>query len=660
MLKSWFLTLFTLLLMLFNGAFASPYVMTHERYVHLTDPQKEELIIKTMEMMVQLEARYKYAVQKQGYNWERFRTYTKLMHELEQLLLSSAHAQAGQPNWNQHFENFVNMTSGTDSNNRCLYGGWVSRLTGHANESERLCMHPSLLANNLAEKRAFQNASNCGPPSEKISCNPVIFGYKQASAGTLFCVEAGPSNSKNSALECMRAALDATARPNTDSKDQRLADIRLRIDGLSAANRGKYLEDVHTYLLKTCVCREFEGGINLNYQDRIREHRTCYGMLNMVAANNQCETSPLIQEPLFAQLKQFFLDKNGNQSSYDRFYVSFLDQVKDSADVRRICGLPPADEGAGASCSATCTPKDDGKKDCVLTITRGNNTRTENLAGVDLSTSSVQITEAGQQLTCPLDANPDNGGGDNGNDLTCSLTTSVQEGEGEARQLLFTISFSSELGEQAIKEVSWSEGSIESDNAKATYSYADEKAVTATVTLDGREQALECAGSFTADRPATPEVDDEQRKISVTITSSARSTNVTLTATVNNTKELKEGESIVWTRQTTSTSTSTTTQTGIVTAPDGDQTEGERTSTSSSTSGTSGTNIGEGWDKEVSKENRSYQVCADLMKGGSSKSKDCKEIPARPAPQQPGGPMGPQGPGFMPRQGVNTRADGIN
>ncbi len=73
-------------LILCLSAQAGSYIRTHEDYVHLSDYEKNQLIIKTMELVVALESQYNYEVKKFGYNSERFEKFNKAVSKVKSIL----------------------------------------------------------------------------------------------------------------------------------------------------------------------------------------------------------------------------------------------------------------------------------------------------------------------------------------------------------------------------------------------------------------------------------------------------------------------------------------------------------------------------------------------------------------------------------------------
>lgn len=316
------LILFGLLCSL-DSSVADSYFLSHNRYQNLSLTQRKELAVKTMELMVELEAKYAHEVRKQGFNLNRYKEYMTVLNQFEGLLFSSAHAAPGKKTWNDFGSDFSRLISTPDPN-RCLYAGWVSKMDG------RYCRHPAFLPKGSSEFKAYQTENKCSGLNQ-ITCNPAIFGYKQQSSQSLFCVPAGLDTAHNSALQCMKEALKET-QPGGDSKADRL---KFLVENLK--KNPQIVESVHKFVYKTCVCPTTDK-VNKNYHDYMRPHRTCYGLMNMMR-ESFCEDDAIIDLTLFRKLQNAAIPANAPNADYDGFYKSFLTEVEsNSTEYKALCG----------------------------------------------------------------------------------------------------------------------------------------------------------------------------------------------------------------------------------------------------------------------------------------------------------------------------------
>ncbi|WPU63745.1 hypothetical protein [Peredibacter starrii] len=371
MSKIHFLVL-TIVLVCF-GAHARSPIMSHDRFVYLTDSEQEQVIIKTMEFVVELEESYQYEVATYGYNENRYRLYTSMMRKVVSFLMNEAHADTTnllqtqgkgvtladalpkpkdttplvlkQPakveqkvpaslarpkkSWEQLADEFYKNVT-TKSSSKCIYAGWVSEMQG----KPALCVHPSFInpksPGSVPESMTYAQQDGCTGRNQ-ITCNPVIFGYKSESEKSLFCVPAGIPESHNSALNCMKAALSDTAEAKTDSKEKRLQHLRERLVAKPDA-----FANVQKFIYQYCICETSPDGTNKEYHDRIRPHRTCFGMIEMVAETSICEEPKIdIDTTIFKKLRDAAtsgkISKSSGGGAIDAFYKKFLKDVKTSA-----------------------------------------------------------------------------------------------------------------------------------------------------------------------------------------------------------------------------------------------------------------------------------------------------------------------------------------
>jgi len=321
----------------------NPYNMNRERFVHLNDADKRKVIISTMELMVELEAKYKKESSTSSFSSERFLKYVQLIQKLQNLLISTSYAAAGDKNLPQLAGDFSNLLEslGTDG---CIYGGYVSKM-GVSN-GIKYCRHPSTMKSTIKSEAAIKNAylskgKSCVGP-HKISCNPVIFGYEKSGGTDPFCVETGYLKSgkpHNVSYACMKKALEET--PDKEARLKVLSDAMAVTENKEAFNK------VHKFIFRTCACGD--STINQDYAAYIRPHRTCYGMMNTlrVIKNSECEQVNNIRPTEFAdEWARYFgkesvfpdikPEKNGD---FDKTYESLID----NASVQAICDGKPVE-----------------------------------------------------------------------------------------------------------------------------------------------------------------------------------------------------------------------------------------------------------------------------------------------------------------------------
>jgi hypothetical protein len=334
---------FLILTLLSLTAGARSFLRGYEEFVHLSDAEKDQLIIKTMELSIELEARYKKEVAQHGFDQERFERYSKALKKFSNLILSSAYAVPVGKDWSGVAQDFIELLKKPDS--RCIFAGWVSRPSKGAN-GQTVCSHPALLKG-TPEQKAYLEASKgttCGTNSSKmIQCSPAIFGYQNEGTKALFCVEAS-NGAHNSSYHCMKQAL-AVESQKGDSKDVRLKNLRERL-----SKNPEIFKGVQEFVYKTCVCEETDKSVNFNkdYHQYMRPHRTCYGLMEMMGETAICEDPKLpIDTSIFKSLKEFTRGKinsdnptKAEEALADAHYKNFLTtEVMKSApeEYNRLC-----------------------------------------------------------------------------------------------------------------------------------------------------------------------------------------------------------------------------------------------------------------------------------------------------------------------------------
>lgn len=383
--------------LLFPRLGKASYLMTHDRFYALSTEEQNQVIIKTMEMASELESQFPHAKVSKS-NLQTQKNFSFILNHLQKLILAEAFAD---PQRAKLFENyaqdFIKLTSGADKKEKCLYAGWVSKLkVGISKTTGKeilTCPHPQSLDKKSDEYKAYVKAEKkCDfndNETPKISCNPAIFGFKKGSEQSLFCVDAGLVGSADSSIECMKLSLEEFPKDQTkvDSKETRL---KLMREALAA--KPELLEGVQRFMFKTCFCENNENSIDKRYMNRVRPHRTCYGLMRTIAETTSCE----INGSTVANADDFkIITKNLDQNiqlsryqnpNYDNFYKEFLAkaQAESKEDVKRICNTQTPVLPAPTSPAPTEESKTNDNSDSPYTcsVTCSETTTTGPLPGL--------------------------------------------------------------------------------------------------------------------------------------------------------------------------------------------------------------------------------------------------------------------------------------
>ena len=310
---------------------ASTHILTHEQFSHLSDAEKNNFIIKTMEFMVELESKSKKNDKTYVYNQK----YSQILKEMQNLFfINSAHASETTKNsWDKNAKDFINLSSKYNPKKECISAGWITERL----DNQSTCRIPD---ENKCDSQG----------KEKVSCNPIIFGYKTLVGKTLFCVDAGDEK-QNSSFHCMEAALGLKTPPEGDLKSMRLTYIKHKL--LEPSNKDLFSK-LQQFIYKTCVCENSEN----------RPHKSCYSMMNMIAETITCNERPSapIDVKIFEKLKSHFEKKHisgTNLSEVDDHFELFIKGIRGgpSTEYSLICGetTPPLPvHQTKFSCTASC------------------------------------------------------------------------------------------------------------------------------------------------------------------------------------------------------------------------------------------------------------------------------------------------------------------
>lgn len=445
MFKSTFMALMALLLCL--SAQAGTYIRTHEDFVHLSDYEKNQMIIKTMELVVALESQYNYEVKKYGYNSERFEKFMKAVSKVKSILFIDSAYAAPAPtkkpmtDWNSYGNAFKTLMSKSGSN--CFFAGWPSKPYVLPGTNKTYCGHPDFLQGDGPNRHRDKPMSewtqyypdpvnsDCGiNDRKKIQCNPAIFGFKKASSGSLFCVTAS-DGAHNSAYNCMQEALKERPADGTiDTPEARLGQLRTAL----GSNPGAFAA-VQNFVYKTCVCDSTPANFNKDYQTYVRKHRTCYGMMEMIGKVSCGSTLP-IDTSIFTSLQEYANNKisynsatNTAENLVDHHYEQFIQnevKVKARTEYNRLCGanvpeviVPPVTKDYECS-KATCQTTVNGTTTSYACSTFAIKVKgTEEVVTMDANPTEVpkaaadtsleikgSIAGVAVTLQCPLEIKP--------------------------------------------------------------------------------------------------------------------------------------------------------------------------------------------------------------------------------------------------------------
>lgn len=664
MLKSTIIAI--MLLMMSLSAGASRFVMSYADYVHLSDAQKDAYIMKLMELTVELESRYKKETAEFGFSQERFERYSKVLKTLQSIFfIDSAYAdpRGGSPttrtvrgqgratgssasslekkkmdDWKKfadEFDRLMNTRRTTDvgkADDNCIFAGWVSRVRNIGGKPT--CAHPDFIdgigperhrSRMAEESKGYpypdQNSSCSKDDKTMIQCNPLIFGYKSASKQSLFCVEA-KDGAKNSSFHCMQLALkDEPKTADVDSKDERLKYLREKL-----ANTPKAFDQVWEFTYKTCVCPTVQankaGGsvfFSQSYQNHVRPHRTCYGLMDMMGATAlECTSEfkfPLNDTKIFSDLRTRIKRESISEAQADVEYSKYLTDMNanKSAEYARICG-------GTATPEVIVTPKDEDPvvvPDPVATYScTGECTIPAAPAAAGGSGASSSGATTSSQAT---EANPTTPAA-----MTCAYVVKKKVGETETDAEL---------------------------DAPPTEVPPNKEATTISIKAKikgGSEQTLSCNLSFKDAPKDEPEEDQDEQKedpsVEVTI-DACPGNSCKLTAKPEEGKS--EGWSIKWTFKDLPTG---------VTPPEGWKKPDDTPLDGQVSSDEPVVTPAGGGEKEITQPKlaKEYNVCAVMTKDNkdSSKGPSCKPVPAQaPAPAvttKPAGGPAAGGPNTTP------------
>ena len=635
----------------------TPYKMDHERFMNLEEKDKDTLIIRRMEIMVELESKYAREVEVSGYSFERFQKYVQILNQLQSLIISDAVAA-----------DTVKFSTLVDKEGGCIYGGWASQII-MVNKTTPVCVHPSKASDKNIVAAYEAAKSNCKEPAQ-ISCNPKVFGYQKSASSTPFCVETGPykasmNKAHNVSYECMRSALSVEKTEEQDSKEERLKAMK---DEMKKDPEG--FDDVQKYIFKTCACGT--GNMSKSYKKYIRPHRTCYGMMNSLRnfENKECSglNSLLNEKDLtFATQWNQFFDKeleplpvppSKEPQAWDEKYRVLID----NQGVKNYCKNlenPPVVEAAKTFvCETTCAYKEAVAPATVKTIS------------CKITKAVWKSTIAGKEVETPAEVlNPDI---DNATIKTTPVKmkdTSVKdqfcpvvvEEIVEVKIPSCSISFTEEkdvskasvafenIEKKTVSEIHWKLGEAEPKAGveKEIVLGKDDKKVSAEFYYKNEQGVVEGSQSCEGVVPE-PGADDETKPTLAVDAEAAQPTSVKLNATVKiGTEDVTKNSHLSWFRSKDSGKTREKAPPKVEGKPDETTAIGDTTTTANAdetkdeTTKEPAVKVPEGefstaTTVTVTRMPEVYQTCALLIdaKGVEIAGPICKPIPAIAKPSQ--------------------------
>lgn len=679
--------LFIILAAFMMPAFAAR-LMSHEKFVHLNYEEQKKIVIATMELVVEMESKYKHEVKTSGFNPERYRRYTEFMKRVSALILSSAHAASVK---NVRYGQYLNeFTTILNQRNRCIYGGWISEMRGDK------CTHPL----NTQFRNIYQTEGGCTGNSNQITCNPAIFGFKNVTSKTLFCVPAGINQADNTSRDCMAKALASPQESGASTREQRIANM---IEGI-----GRNPNDanaVFDFLIKACACDSRTTQISEHYSNYMRPHQTCYSILKMMSeVTPQCQINnqPLMdtnQTQFLSTIKGILSEAEYKSSDVGAAYVRKIQDLRTNSEEFRssetaVCGSSQGNSGGnsggttprcvdrrtvpgGEFCCEEGKVPNAAKTDCVDSNGGGGAVVVDNTTG---TTSGGVAGETSGGSTGTTGTTTGTTGTTTGTTGTTGTTSGGSTGEtaggsaGGTTSGCLPAETKELVGDQCLDKCTEPKPKRNADTkvceaCAETEEFAGGqcrvKCATPTPVRD--EETHEC-------KEDTGEDDDSSTEISITLSATNKDTNTTtVKVTLNPADTSKTPYTIIWFSRGTkrpstfpgstarptpetpmtltedSTPEPTTTQTPEQTTEQADPATTTTTPTTTTPPDTTVRKPGENetdlnrdnfWGPlDAPRQNNDYEVCARLIKDNAKVSESCAKIPMKPiaAPRSSGG-----------------------
>ena len=349
------LLLFSILFSFSMKVQANPYLLDQEKFIHLTQKEQREIIVHMMELMVELEAKFKKDSATVGVDQKDYERMVTKFQKFTELFLSSAYAQDEKnplkyskeyldklreqypedKDFSRFSDEFTKIfNSPYNKTGTCIFSGWVSQ-TGPDGKS---CRHPLNIPDIQIKNRttgkityqphpakaAYKKTEKVPCPADRISCNPVVFGYANLKEKSLFCVEwkmiktstGGTGKaSHNSSYNCMRQSLgllnekekeeQSKVKPAVDDSETRMNYLAAQL--AHPSNRDAF-DNIHGHIFDACICPSTENPSSLSkgYRDYINPHRTCFGLMwSLRSLHGECNVDDATR-PQFDSMNGFF------------------------------------------------------------------------------------------------------------------------------------------------------------------------------------------------------------------------------------------------------------------------------------------------------------------------------------------------------------------
>lgn len=671
--------------------------MTRERFVMLSDKDKEKILIKTMEFMVEMEGRYHQHVSQNGYSFERYQKYVEHLRKIQNIFFQEAIADNTPDTKFETIANDFKAHLAKLGSSSCIYGGWISKIK-KTDLGSSVCPHPLFSGDKDIIAAYKASSSNC-VGTQVISCNPMVFGYQATDKQRPFCVKTGliPGGNRahNVSYECMRKALSPEPESGPASKTERLNYLK---NQMSQESMDSAFNSVHNYIIRTCACGDPKYDMDEDYRNYIRPHRTCFGMLNTLRSFDAKECSALTSslssmensQSFMEEWNGFFNDMNIKELEVPgtraplQFDLDYSKLVMDERVQKYCSGEEPAPKEVSKwICEAKCEPQEaaegEGKSwNCTVTKagmsvvgkdgeTTATEMKEEEVIKVTdpLQTEITVHTKSGEEKTCPIQISQEE------KKNACSIALTISE---DKKTLSATVTPSLIDDQLSVEKIDWIPA-LEASEEEANKAISDsidipwdgkEMSVSVKMILSNKEE-ITCEASQAAD----PDADDGKKYELTTKGETETATHKTIKAIVTtiNGEEKKEGLpagfKIVWTRKgseglelTDHTKKPKKEEKESDSKIQDDTPKPEEPKEEPKPEVKIEGQVHTGESITEARSTKSYEACADLYddKGTKVAGPSCQPIPPISAPVvTPNGGMPPQ----MPRIQRNMSAGGI-
>ena len=639
--------------------------MDHDRFVHLSEQDKRAVIISTMELMVELESKYKKEVKSSGFNQEKYDKFVQVILKLQKFVMSSAVAATGDKSLPELAGDFSKLLANLKTDG-CVYGGYVSKMA--TSNGVKYCRHPSTMKDNVpaeaAIKKAYlSNGGSCKGPN-KISCNPVVFGYDSIAGTTPFCVDTGylkTGKAHNVSYDCMRKALEETS-----DKEARL---KVLTDAMSVAGNKEAFNKVHGFIFQTCACGK--TSIDQNFAQYIKPHRTCFGMMNTlrVVKDSECSIMNNVDSAGFANEWSSYFGKAEaftelvpeRSGKFDEDYSKLIDHKA----IQDICSgkIPSPDPKDGkkwlckTECKEVADAADPEKKQIVCTITKSGwdiikagaqSFEEAKLESTEVIVASADTKKIKVKMKDPAQPEQECDVNFEAKVEAPSCSIAVADADGDPTKSKATVSFNN-LKDKEKPVFEWSkkgtgESSPPEESIISKTSKEDEITVSFTIegaTPEEKQKPFSCKGTIPAfGADASKEYSIKAKTVPV----KPQDLNVTVKATLQKTGEKDDltkepnGHHISWYREGAKAAKVVESDEAMKDG-DPDSVEGEKKDETDDKEPEvdpeviveAAPEIGTGFSTSQPREKVDYKICAQLIEDGSGKTvagPECDTIPA--------------------------------